>query len=344
MRAASPTVSVLMPVRNAVATVEQAVQSVLNQTHPDLELVLVDDGSRDGSTALLRAIARRDRRVQLIETVPRGIVSALCAAVERASAPCFARMDADDWCHPDRLRRQLAHLGRRPEVGAVGCLTHSCADGGWGRYQRWLNGCRTWRQIARDLLVESPLAHPSVLMRRRAYVQAGGYQELDGPEDYDLWLRMVRAGWRLGKVGSVLLDWRDSPRRLTRTDPRYRPEAFIRLKARHLALVQLAHDPRPIWIWGAGRHGRLLCRALEPLVPAARIQAFVDIDPNKIGRQRRSRPVLSPAALRTPTEDHESTPDVLVLVAVPVAGARALIRRRLTRLGYLEARDYWCCA
>jgi cellulose synthase/poly-beta-1,6-N-acetylglucosamine synthase-like glycosyltransferase len=339
-----PRISVLLPVRDAASTVAEAVESILGQTLEALELVVVDDGSRDGSTEILRGLAGSDPRVVLVEGPPAGLVPALRTAAARARAPFLARMDADDRSHPRRLARQLAWLERRPELGAVGCLVRTigdagCTADGWRRYERWLNGRRTAAEIRRDLLVESPLAHPSATLRREAYEQVGGYRAFDGPEDYDLWLRLVRAGWELAKVPAVLLDWRDRPDRLTRRDPRYRPEAFLRLKAHHLMRGPLARlEPRrPVWIWGAGRLGRQLCRELERQGAGERIEAFVDIDPRKVGGERRGRPVHPRTALRGRT-------DVAVLAAVPVVGARALIRRQLTGMGFREGVDYWCCA
>ena len=339
-----PLVSVLLPVRDAAPTVARAVQSILQQTLEALELVVVDDGSRDGTSTILRRLSRADPRVVLVKTDARGLVPALHSAVSRARAPLLARMDADDRSHPTRLARQVAWLDRRRDVGAVGCLVRTvasdgCTADGWHRYIRWLNGLRSATDIRRNLFVESPLAHPSVTMRREAYQQAGGYRDFDGPEDYDLWLRIARAGWDLAKVPAVLLDWRDRPGRLTRADSRYRPAAFLRLKAHHLVHGPLAalDRQRKLWIWGAGRLGRRLCRELEDLGQGHRVEAFVDIDPRKVGRQRRGRPVL-------PRKDLAGRRDIAVLAAVPVPGARPLIRRQLTLMGYREGLDYWCCA
>jgi hypothetical protein len=102
-------------------------------------------------------------------------------------------MDADDVSHPDRLSQQLRFLQEHPEVGVVGTQvkgfpSRTLGDG-YRRYVAWLNALLTPEQIEREIFVESPLAHPSVLMRRSVVEVLGGYQAVEGPEDYDLWLR-----------------------------------------------------------------------------------------------------------------------------------------------------------
>jgi hypothetical protein len=173
--------------------------------------------------------------------------------------------------------------------------------------------------------------HPSVLLRRSALEAVGGWQEHGWPEDYDLWLRLVLAGHRLGKVAAPLLLWRDHPRRLTRTDPRYSRLAFLCAKARYLARGFLAGAPAVV-IWGAGRVGGQLSRLLQEQGVATR--AFVDIDPAAYrGRLRRGRPVVPPEGL----DAHRGLP---VLAAVGTRGARRRIRAHLADLGLREGRDF----
>ncbi|MCA9668991.1 MAG: glycosyltransferase [Myxococcales bacterium] len=341
----TPAVSVLMPVRDAADTVELAVRSVLGQTLGDLELVVVDDGSRDGSVARVCEAAAGDRRVRVIEQPALGLVAALNRAGSEARAPLLARMDADDESLPRRLERQVAAIRAGGEaLAVVSCRVASLGEplgDGWRRYLAWLDSVRSEEDIARELLVESPLAHPSVLMRRAAFERVGGYRDFDGPEDYDLWLRLAAAGYRFCKVDEMLLRWRDSASRLTREDGRYRPEAFLRCKAEYLARATLARGgagfARPLVIWGAGRAGRLLGRALE--AHGVEIEAFIDIDPNKIGRTRRGRPVHSPEAL-----SDVGLAESFVLAAVPVVGARRLIREHLAGIGRRELDDFVMCA
>src|SRR5690349_1483577 len=94
-----PLVSVLLPVRDAAATLDQALDSLLAQTMPALEIVAVDDGSRDDSGPRLEAWAARDPRVRVLRGPPRGLVAALEEGRRQARAPFLARMDADDLCH-----------------------------------------------------------------------------------------------------------------------------------------------------------------------------------------------------------------------------------------------------
>ncbi|MCK5797013.1 MAG: glycosyltransferase, partial [Deltaproteobacteria bacterium] len=242
--------SVLLPVRDGAETLGAALDSLAAQTLTDHEVIVVDDGSRDATADIAAAYVARDDRVRLVQTPPRGIVSALNTGLARVQAPFLARMDADDLCLPERLALQRRWLMRRRDLVGVGSLVESFGEGaeteGWRRYIRWLNSRLTARDIARDLLVESPLAHPSVTLRMEALRAVGGYRDFDGPEDYDLWLRLARAGGRFAKVPRVLLRWRDHAARLTRKDGRYRPEAFLRCKVNHLLAGPLHASERPV--------------------------------------------------------------------------------------------------
>jgi hypothetical protein len=209
---------------------------------------------------------------------------------------------------------------------------------GFRIYLDWLNGLTSAEEIARQIFVESPLPHPSVMMRRDWLERAGGYQDHGWPEDYDLWLRLHLLGARFAKVPEVLLAWRDSPGRLTRLDPRYSVENFLRAKAHYLAAGPL-RDRGAVIVWGAGQMGRRLSKHL--LREGAPLAAFVDIDPAKIGGRKRGLPVVAPADL--PALWGRS-PNPAVLAAVGARGARALIRAQLEGMGLREGEDWWAVA
>src|SRR5262245_61111342 len=98
-----PKVSVLMPVRNGERWLREAVESILVQTFSDLELIVVDDGSIDGSSEILSNLSRRDARIRVVHQRPEGLVTALNRALTQARAPLVARLDADDVAMPERL-------------------------------------------------------------------------------------------------------------------------------------------------------------------------------------------------------------------------------------------------
>ena len=290
-----PRAAVLLPARDAAGTVRAAAVSILRQTFRDLSLVVVDDGSRDGTAAILSRLADRDRRVVVVRAPGEGIARALNRGLARCDAEVVVRMDADDVAHPCRIEIQLAALAADPSLAAVGSrvklFPRDEVAGGMARYAAWLNGLVTPDLVARDLLVEAPLVHPAATIRRRVLVEAGGWRDGDFPEDYDLWLRLSAAGHRLSNVPETLLDWRESPGRLTRTDARYALARHVTLKAAWLADGPLA-DRREVAIWGAGQTGRAFARALS--VYGVSVALFLEVDAKKIGRTilRRAGPLV----------------------------------------------------
>jgi glycosyltransferase involved in cell wall biosynthesis len=217
-------------VRDAQTTLGACLESLSAQTFADYEVIAVDDGSSDRTPAILANAAAADSRVRVVRTPPRGLVPALNTAAAHARGALIARMDADDVCRRERLALQVRGLDEDPRCAILGCRVELVGARGPNRgmrdYVRWLNGLLSHADIVRDLLVESPIAHPSVMVRAEVLRDLGGYRAFDGPEDYDLWLRAHARGWRFGKRAEVLLDWRDHPGRLTRRDPRYAAERF----------------------------------------------------------------------------------------------------------------------
>lgn len=334
-----PAVSVLMPCFNAAETLPAALESLAGQTLSDFELVAVDDGSMDGTVETLEKWATGDGRLQLVRQPHRGIVNALNAGLAACQAEYIARMDADDLAAPQRLGRQVDFLDQHPEVGVIGCRVRGYPPGevrkGFAIYLEWQNALISNEEIRREIFVESPLAHPSVMMRRKILREVGGYQENGWAEDYDLWLRFYLAGIKFAKLPEVLLDWRESAERLTRQDSRYSLENFLRAKAYYLMKGPL-QGRGSVLLWGAGMIGRRLSKHLLRL--GSPLSAFVDVDPGKIGSTKRGLPILP--AEGVPGWWQEAVNPV-VLAAVGARGARQQIRQYLNAIGLQEGRDWW---
>ncbi len=338
----APTVSVLMPCFNAAHTLDETMQSLLEQTYPDFEIIVVDDGSSDETRARLEHWAQKDARIRIASLPHAGIIAALNHGLDLCMAPLIARMDADDVAHPHRLLRQVELLENRSEIAAVGSLVEGFpADTireGYNIYISWLNRLVDPEAIAREIFIESPLAHPSVMMRKSWLDKVGGYEERGWAEDYDLWLRMHTAGAKFAKVPEILLYWRERADRLTRTDSRYSVENFLRAKSYYLAIGPLKNAAGVV-IWGSGQMGRRISKHIER--SGVRLKAFIDIDPKKIGRTMRGCPIVARDELMRWVHEDEPT---YVLAAVGSRGARGAIREYLSSMGLREGIDWWAVA
>ncbi|HYD85642.1 MAG TPA: glycosyltransferase family 2 protein, partial [Opitutus sp.] len=179
----------VLPVWNAVGTIGRAVESVRAQTFEDWELIAVNDGSTDGTTEILRGLAREESRLRVIEQGRAGVAVAANAAMAAARGEFIARMDADDVSHPDRLAEQVAWLDAEwnRSVGVVACLVAFGGDRsvgeGYARHVDWVNALMTPEEIALNRFVEQPVANPSVMFRRELVAQHGGCRDGDFPED-----------------------------------------------------------------------------------------------------------------------------------------------------------------
>jgi len=339
---ALPLVSILLPVRDAEATLPACVASIQRQRGARWECVAVDDGSRDGSAAYLARVAAEDARFRVVSLSPSGIVPALERGLEQCRGTFVARMDADDLMLGRRLARQVSALEADPELAGVGCHVRifprgrAGAELGRREYEGWLNSLRSADDVARDAFVECPLAHPT-LMLRRSVLEAHRYRDAGWPEDYDLVLRLLGAGLRLGVVPERLLCWRDGSSRLSRTSPTYAIERFVRCKAHYLALGLLRAAPSYI-LWGYGKTGRELARAL--IAHGKRPQAIIELHPGRIGQRILGAPVTPPSAL--PALARETRLPIVVSVARP--GPRAQVRAALAAFGLVDGADYVCAA
>ncbi|WP_081733756.1 glycosyltransferase family 2 protein [Methylomonas sp. 11b] len=209
--APSPVISAIMAVYNTERYLTEAIQSILSQSFTDFELVIVDDGSTDGSPEILRNLAQQDSRIKLITQVNAGIGAATQRGIVESQGEYIAIMDSDDISLPDRLKLQKQFLDQHPDIDAVGSqwrMLH--AD---GRDIGIDTHPTDSERISVLMYAFFSLHHPTTMIRRHALEKVGGYS-VDRSclvPDYDLFMRMQLAGCRFANLPEILFIWRLNP-------------------------------------------------------------------------------------------------------------------------------------
>ena len=232
-----PKISVLLPVFNAEDTLFRSASSCLNQSFSDLELIIINDGSTDKTSNTCDQLASEDSRVKIIEFKSnKGVSKAIESGRISANGELMARMDADDFSYPERFMYQVDLFESDPTMTACGTAVRlmgaPSADPGRGflNYVDWVNSLNAPNTIDSQRFIDSPVANPTSMIRASALEKVGGFSDPTWAEDYDLWLNFLSRKMRITNLKKVLLDWHDSPNRLTRSSKRYSLNNFSTAK------------------------------------------------------------------------------------------------------------------
>lgn len=276
-------ISVILPFYNANQTLERAVKSILDQSYSNFEVILVDNSSTDGSAETARRLATTDSRIRIIDEPRKGVVFAANTGMKAAKGIYIARMDADDVAHPEKLERQFKHLESKPDISIsatqVNFQSDTTLNSEFSHFVDWSNGLSTWDDVYTNRFVEFPVVNPTLMFRKTMLENVGYLKEGDFPEDYEWFLRVIEQGYKVEKLEHPLLDWHDSHNRLTRSDSRYRTDAFFQIKTEYLARHLKDINQKKVWIWGAGKLGILRSQML--LNYGIEIEGYVDIKKDK---------------------------------------------------------------
>jgi glycosyltransferase involved in cell wall biosynthesis len=201
-----PMISVVLPVFNGEQTIGRGVESILNQTYGNFELIIINDGSTDRTPEILAGY--KDQRLVVLEQENKGLVPSLNRGIKRARGKYIARMDADDESVPMRFEKQLSFLKQKPSCAIVGSTAKVVYPDGKERIRiRPLNT----ESIKKNIVRVCPFTHSSVMIRKSVFDRVGLYdQSLDGSkellvEDYDLWVRILATGDEMANLPDVLI-------------------------------------------------------------------------------------------------------------------------------------------
>ncbi len=204
-----------MPAYNAAAYLAPAIESILGQSFGDFEFIIIDDGSRDGTAAIVEGY--RDERIRFFRQPNQGMARTLNRAIELSRGTLLARQDADDIALPHRFEKQVAYLHAHPEVALVGTAAEIwLEEGPSGRFHRHPCDCLS---LAFEMHFDNYLVHSSVMMRRSAIEAVGAYTTLESRrhEDFELWSRMSRR-FKMANLPEILQVYREHPASMCRTE------------------------------------------------------------------------------------------------------------------------------
>jgi len=247
-----PKISVIMGIYNCASTLPEAIDCILQQTFPDWELILCDDGSADDTAEIAaRYAAAHPDRIRLIRNETNlGLNRTLNRCLEVARGEYIARMDGDDRCAAHRFALEVEVLESEPDISIVSTdMVFFDESGQWGliRYPQYPQN--------QDFVHGTPFCHAPCMVRREAYTAVGGYsvgKRLLRVEDYHLWLKMYRAGFKGKNIHQPLYQMRDDRNAYSRRKFRYRiNEAYIRalaVKELKLPVFNYLYVLRPVLV------------------------------------------------------------------------------------------------
>lgn len=228
-----PKVSVILPVYNGLPYLEAAIDSVMQQTFIDFELLIINDGSSDGSASIVEKFD--DPRIRFFQQKNQGLAATLNKAISLSCGEYIARQDQDDVCLPLRLQKQVAFLEVNPDVGMVGTSAEIWV--GNERTDRLLRHPVDDASIRFGLLFDNYFVHSSVMIRRSVLAKVGGYAEdksRQPPEDYELWSRVMRS-YKVTNLPEVLMAYREVPGSMSRVGVSPFLHNLVKISAENIA-------------------------------------------------------------------------------------------------------------
>lgn len=276
-------ISILMPVKNAEPFLTECIQSIINQTETNWELLAVDDGSSDSSYQTLLQFSKADSKITVLKNTGSGIIDALRLAYSQSKGELITRMDADDKMAPEKLETLKRNLKNSEKgslaVGQVKYFSESELGDGYKRYESWLNGLTESGANYQDIYKECVIPSPCWMTHKNDLENCGAFNPETYPEDYDLCFRFYRKKLKVIPCKEVLHYWRDHENRSSRTDDNYADNRFLELKVNWF--LELDHDPsKTLVLWGAGAKGKSIAKLLRAKNVPFR---WACNNPNKIG-------------------------------------------------------------
>lgn len=330
-------ISILMSVYNGEEFIRDSVSSILNQTFKDFELIIVDDGSTDGTVGIIESF--HDKRIRLFRLPEnKGVGAALKFGLVRAEGKYIAKADADDINRLDRLDKQKTFLDRNPDIELVKSLIKYFPNDEAARkspkYQakkineKEKNLVVTSEDIHEKLYWYCCIPHTTIMCRSES-IKAVGYDELRICEDYKLFFQMNKRGYKMATIPEVLVHTRVIGTSITAsTEARELLRQVFEIKKEEV--LRLFAKNEPVYIWGAGGMGRNLLQFIRN--EGYQVAGLLDRDPGKQGSEIDGVPVFSPEFFSVKKDGCK-----LLVASQP---GRFEIVEHLKKIGYKHLEDF----
>jgi len=280
----SPLISIVMPVKNTALYLKECLNSIINQTETNWELLAVNDHSTDGTFEILEQFAQQDKRIQIFNNNGSGIIDALRLAYSKSKGHYITRMDADDVMPKNKLTALKSLLLKNGNGFVATGLIKYFADypigNGYQKYQDWLNSLTTNGTNFSEIYKECVIPSPCWMVSRQDFEKCDAFRPNRYPEDYDLAFRFYKNNLKVIPCNQILHHWRDYDHRTSRTDDNYANNTFLDIKL-HYFLSLDYQEEKTIVLWGAGKKGKYIAKQLtKQNIPFQ----WVCNNPKKIGK------------------------------------------------------------
>ncbi|WP_375587051.1 glycosyltransferase [Flagellimonas aurea] len=327
-------VSIIIPFKDTTDFLPECLDSIVNQTYIDWEVLAVNDHSTDTSLELLSSYSQRDKRIKVFQNNGNGIIPALQTAFAQSSGGFVTRMDSDDIMEPNRLEvmvNSLIKYGKgHVAVGKVKYFSNRGISNGYQRYEEWLNQLTSTGNNFEEIYKECVIPSPCWMVYRSDFEQSEGFEPKRYPEDYDLTFRFYEHGFKIIPCDQVLHLWRDYDTRTSRTHEHYAQNYFLDIKLHYF--LKLDYDKnRPLVVWGAGFKGKKIAKGLKK---QGLDFIWLCDNPKKIGKKIYAKELVHFEAL-------QSLKNPQSIITVANENAQHEIRSYFSELGQLPMQDYF---
>ncbi len=330
----TPLVSIITPFKNTEAFLPECLNSIIQQTYSNWELILVNDHSTDYSFLIAEEYTKKDNRIKLYNNSGKGIIAALQLAYTKSNGTYITRMDSDDIMSHDKIEVLLKNLLQYGKshiaLGLVKYFSQKPIGDGYKKYELWLNKLTKKGSNFTEIYKECVIPSPCWMIHRDDFKKAGGFSANRYPEDYDLTFRFYKQKFKIIPCKTILHKWRDYSTRSSRIKDEYSQRSLLEIRIDYF--IKLDYNPtRPLVIWGAGDKGKFIAKKL---IDNQIDFSWVCDNPNKIGKKIYEQPLFHFNYLKIVKQ-----PQSIVTVANTVAQKE--IKNYFNKEKQLPLKDYF---